>query len=84
MWLFSGVIILFIIIFPNVFAALMDKIGIVSPANGLFAICVFLLLIMLLILTSIISRMNMKIKTMLQNIAILEKKIRELENRENR
>lgn len=79
MWLFSGTIILLIILFPNVFNALMYKIGIVNASNGLFAICIFLFLIILLMLTSIISNMNNKIKVLIQIIGINEKRIRELE-----
>ena len=81
MWLLSGVIILLITIFPEAFNFIMEKIGIVNAANGLFSICVFLLLILLLMLTSIISKMNTKIKTMVQNIGIMEQRIRELEEK---
>ncbi len=79
MWLFSGTIIFLIILFPNIFNAIMYKIGIVNASNGLFAICIFLFLIILLMLTSIISNMNNKIKILIQIIGINEKRIRELE-----
>lgn len=81
MWIFSGIIIFFIILFPNIFNILMNKLGIINASNGLFAICTFLFLIILLMLTSIISSMNSKIKTLIQIAGINEKRIRELEKR---
>lgn len=79
MWIFSGIVIFLIILFPSIFNMLMSKIGIVNASNGLFAICIFLFLIILLMLTSIISGMNNKIKTLIQMEGINEKRIRELE-----
>lgn len=79
MWLLSGIIILMVVLCPEAFNFLMDKIGIVNPSNGLFAICIFLILVMLLVITSIISKMNTKIKMLTQLLGIAEKRIRELE-----
>lgn len=79
MWLFSGIVILFIVLFPSTFNFLMEQIGIVNPSNGLFAICTFLILVMLLAVTSIISKMNNKIKTLTQLLGMAEKRIRDLE-----
>lgn len=83
MWLLSGTIIFLIILFPEAFNTIMNKLGIINPSNGLFAICIFILLVMLLILTSVISKINMKIKVLGQNLGIAEKRIRELEATEN-
>lgn len=80
-WIFSGIVIFFIILFPDIFNMLMEKIGIIDPPNGLFAICIFLFLIILLMLTSVISSMNDKIKTLIQISGIYEKRIRELEKK---
>lgn len=81
MWIFSGIVILLIIMFPNVFNHVMQIIGIVDASNGLFAICIFLFLVILLTLTAIISKMNNKIKTLTQNLGIVEKQIREMERK---
>lgn len=78
-WLFSGLVVFLIILFPEEFSFLMGQIGLITPANGLFAICIFLFMLMLLLLTSVISRINTKIKRLIQNIGILEKRIRDLE-----
>lgn len=82
MWLFSGIIILLIILFPGAFSYLMEWIGVINSSNGLFAICIFLILVMLLAITSIISKMNGKIKTLTQLLGMAEKRIRELEKEE--
>lgn len=81
-WLFSGTVIFLIILLPESFKNVMNKLGIIDPLNGLFAICIFLLLVMLLMLTSVISKMNTKIKELVQNLGIAEKRIRELEAKE--
>ncbi len=83
MWLFSGIVVFLIILFPEGFSSLMGKLGLITPANGLFAICIFLFMLMLLLLTSVISRINTKIKRLIQSIGILEKKIRELEEKKD-
>lgn len=83
MWLFSGIVVLLIILFPEVFSSLMMKLGIINPSNGLFAICIFLFMMMLLMLTSVISKLNAKIKRLIQSMGIIEKRIRDLEEREN-
>ncbi|MDE7017865.1 MAG: DUF2304 domain-containing protein, partial [Lachnospiraceae bacterium] len=47
--------------------------------NGLFIMCIAFMLMILMALTSIASRQNMKIRTLVQEIGILDKRIRELE-----
>ena len=82
-WLFGGVIVLLIILFPGTFSSLMEKLGLITPSNGLFAICIFVFMIVTLLLTSVISSMYAKIKRLIQSIGIIEKRIRELEGKES-
>jgi hypothetical protein len=53
--------------------------GIQDNMNGLFIMCIAFMLMILMALTSIASRQNMKIRALVQEIGILDKRIRELE-----
>ncbi len=58
--------------------------GIESNMNGVFILCFcFLLLLFLMMLTAIVSRFAMKVRILIQEISMLEKRIRELENQIN-
>lgn len=82
LWIFSGISMTVLIAFPQVLDWLIYIVDIKSPVNGLFAFAIFFVMIILMSLTSIVSKQNHKIKTLIQEVAILEKRIRELENKE--
>ena len=81
LWLFSIFIMLVVSIFPGVLVFISEIFGFQIASNALFALILGFILIILLSLTSIVSRQNEKIKTLAQVIAILEKKVHELENK---
>jgi len=80
LWLFSIFIMLVVSIFPGILVFISEAFGFQVASNALFALILGFLLIILLSLTSIVSRQNEKIKTLAQVIAILEKRVREMEN----
>ena len=80
MWIFSGIILLVLVTFIKDFEKVLHFLGIAEGMNGLFAIAIFLILLMLMIITSIVSQMNNRHKTLIQKCALLEKRVRELEN----
>lgn len=47
--------------------------------NGLYVICIGFMIMLLMSLTSIVSRQAFKIRSLVQDNALLEKRIRELE-----
>jgi hypothetical protein len=81
LWLFSGFVMLILAIFPFIMDKIINLVGIASVTNGLFAIAVFMILIILMSLTSILSKMNLKNKQLIQSCALLEKRIREIEQK---
>ena len=81
LWIFSGLVMLVLVIFPDIFIYSAKFIGIEVASNGLFAVFIFLLIIILISLTVIISSDSAKIKILVQKIAIMEKRIRELEDK---
>jgi hypothetical protein len=79
LWLFSIFVMLVVSIFPGILAYISKIFGFQVASNALFSLILGFLLIILLSLTSIVSRQNEKIKTLVQTIALLEKRLRELE-----
>lgn len=80
LWIFSGIVMLLLAIFPQFLNWFSGLIGIYEPTNALFSIIFFCIIIILMSLTSIVSKMNEKIKRIIQTIALVEKRVRELEN----
>jgi len=80
LWILSGCTMLLLVIFPDILYVISDFLGFVSPVNALFALVLFFMLSILMSITSIVSRQNEKSKTLIQQFAILEKRVRELES----
>lgn len=79
LWLVSGIVMLLFVLFPQLLEILSHMLGIVSPVNMLFACELFFLMLILMSITSIVSKQNEKSKRTIQQLALLEKRIRELE-----
>lgn len=70
---------LFFDLFPTLLTFMVHLFGIELPVNGIFAICIFFLIILLMSITSIVSKQTERIRTLTQYTATLEKRIRQLE-----
>jgi len=79
LWLLSGFIMLIFAVFPSLVNTLISFVGILSITNGLFAISIFMILMILMSLTAILSKMKAQNKQLIQSCALLEKRVRELE-----
>lgn len=79
LWLLSGVGMVLLVLFPKLLTLFVRVAGIESPMNGLFAFGIFFVLIISMSLTAIVSKQTERIKNLAQYNAILEKRIRELE-----
>lgn len=79
LWMAAGVIMLFFDLFPTLLTFMVHLFGIELPVNGIFAICIFFLIILLMSITSIVSKQTERIRTLTQYTATLEKRIRQLE-----
>lgn len=80
-WFFSGVVLLFCAIFPQVIRFFTRLIGVYSEVNAIFFVGVCFLLLIILSLTSIVSGQTERIRILVQTQAILEKRVRELEEK---
>lgn len=82
-WLVAGVIMGIMIYFPELLVWFVRLLGIESNMNGLYILCIAFILMILMTLTSIASRQQLKIRILIQEISMMEKRIRELESKNN-
>ena len=80
LWIFAGIVLSCMIIFPNLLFTIKDILGIESNMNGLFVLTIGFVIMILMALTAIVSRQSDRIRVLIQNNALLEKRVRELEN----
>lgn len=79
LWLLAGAVMGVLVAVPELLTAIIHIFGIQDNMNGLFIFCIGFILMILLSLTSIVSRQNRKVRTLIQELAILDKRLRELE-----
>ena len=79
-WLFAGLVMGIMIFFPELLVFFVRLLGIESNMNGLYVLCFAFIIAILMTLTSIASRQTMKIKILIQELSMLEKRVRELES----
>ena len=80
LWLAAGVVLGIMVIWPQTLVWFIHLLGITSNMNGLFILCIAFLMMILMSITSIVSKQTEKIKNLTQTISKMEKRIRELEN----
>jgi len=78
-WLFFAACMLLFSIFPNLLRTFSRFLGFVVPANGLFSLLFLFCMVMLMLLTSLTYQQAQKIKKLAQSQALLEKRVRNLE-----
>lgn len=81
-WLIVAVFVLIIDCFPSLMDRLSDLLGIYSPVNTMFFIGFLFSLLIILTLTVAVSIAAGSVKRLNQKIALLEKRIVELEKKE--
>lgn len=81
LWLIAGLVMGIMIFFPETLGYFVKMLGIESNMNGLYVLCISFVIAILMALTSIVSRQTLKIRTMIQEISMLEKRIRDLEQK---
>ena len=81
LWLFSGVAMGILVIFPELLLGISTLVGIQTPMYALIVFALAFVIAILMSITSIVSRQNRKIRTLIQENALLEKRIRDLEDK---
>lgn len=83
-WLLAGICMAVMVLWPNALSSLMGAFGITIPVNGLFLVSIGFVFVILMSLTSIVSKQTDRIKQLVQHQALLEERIRELEKKEGK
>lgn len=81
LWLFIGCLMLLITIFPNLLEVPLHMLGVSVFTNGLFAVILFFLIMIVMSLTMILSDMSEKQRDLVQKISLYEFRLRELEKK---
>lgn len=82
-WLAAGLVMGIMIYFPELLVKFVRILGIESNMNGLYILCIAFIMMILMTLTSIVSRQQMKIRVLIQELSMMEKRMRELEEMED-
>ena len=82
-WLGAAVFMLIIAIFPQIITFVTRLVGIQVESNAVFFFAILFLFLIVLTLTAIVSHMNNRVYRLTQMQAILEKRVRELEEQLN-
>ena len=82
-WLLAGSVMLILVIFPGLMTSIIHILGIQSSMNGLYIALISFIIMILMTLTSIVSRLAYKVKRLIQECALLEQRIRDLESKCN-
>lgn len=81
LWLLMGCILFLFVIFPQILIWICRLLGFEDTMNGLFTIAIGFILILLMALTAIVSKQTDRIKNLVQDNALLEKRLREIEEK---
>lgn len=81
LWFLAGILMLIIVIWPNILVWGANLLGIEVASNGLFGICILLEIMIMISITSVISDLANRMKSMVQNMALMERRIRLLEEK---
>ncbi len=81
LWLVAGAVMGILVVVPELLTRIIRLFGIQDNMNGLFLFCIGFIILILLSLTSIVSRLNRKVRTLTQELAILDKRVRDLEKK---
>ena len=83
-WLILSLLLLFFSIFPGIPDILARLLGIYSTANFLFLFVIFILLLRLFYVNAALGKLEERVKTLVQNEALRDRREREQDRREKR
>ena len=80
-WLLTSLVLLVLSVFPDFAIWVAGLVGIQTPVNAVFLFAILLSFIIILTLTAIVSHLNKRIWRLTQMHAILERRVRALEEK---
>ena len=79
LWLAAGGVLTVLVAWPQLLTICVALVGIQSNMNGLFIMAFAFVIMIMMSLTAIVSKQTNRIKILVQEMAIMDKKIRELQ-----
>ena len=79
LWLFSGIVLLILSLFPGLLDSFSRLIGVYSSVNALFAVLIGCIILLMISFTAIVSKEKKEIVRLVQEMALLEDRLRKLE-----
>lgn len=79
LWLLAGVVMGLFVIFPELLVYMTRLLNIEDNMNGLFIMCIAFIVMILMAITSIVSRLDRKVRKLTQEMGMMDRRIRELE-----
>ena len=83
-WMLMIVLMLIVDIFPPILSLISYFFGIATPVNTLFFLGFIFSLVLIFVLTVSVSRLSDRVRQMSQSLAIAEKRIREMEEKDQK
>jgi hypothetical protein len=80
LWIFSVFVMFILSLFPGILTHIANLFGFQVESNAVFSLVLGFIIAILLSITSIVSRQTERIKILVQTNALLENRIRNLEN----
>ncbi len=78
LWLIAAAVLLVVTIFPDTVYFISRFLGITTPINSALVLAGMFTVVILITITSIVSNLNSRLRSLTQEIALLDKKVREL------
>ncbi len=78
-WLLSAFVLLILDIFPQIVAFCSNMLGIATGSNFIYLVVMFFMLLLLISLSSIVSKQAKEIRTLVQTVSILKAKVENIE-----
>lgn len=80
-WIVTGIILIISALVPNMIEYISNLIGFETPSNMLFCITIFVSFYLIFNLTTILSEENKKNTLLIQEVSLLKKQIKKIEQR---
>ena len=84
LWILCGILMALMLLSPSGFTALINLLGITGTMNGLFLMFIALLIMICMSLTAIVSAQSRKLRALIQQMAIMDRKLQEMEKEQGK
>ncbi len=79
LWLLAGVVMGLFVVFPELLVYMTRLFNIEDNMNGLFIMCIAFIVMILMAITSIVSKLDRKVRKLTQEMGMMDMRIRDLE-----